>query len=100
LLAMLERLTAADCDAWVGVTFEVAGLQAPIALLLESVTAVGAPSDQPARQSFSLIFRGPASPLLPQSIYRLESDVAEAVEIFLVPIGRDASSATYEAIFN
>ena len=51
------------------------------------------------REPFALAFRGPVSELLPQAIYRLESDVFEPLEIFLVPIGRDSEGITYEAIF-
>ena len=97
---MLERLTAADCIALVGVSFDVAGLAEPLALMLESVTSGGGPPAGKGREPFSLFFRGPEHPILPQSIYRLESDVAEALEIFLVPTARDAGGVTYEAVFN
>jgi hypothetical protein len=52
------------------------------------------------REPFSLVFAGPAAPVLPQSIYRLENDDLGALEIFLVPIGRDAGGTRYEAAFN
>ncbi len=49
--------------------------------------------------SFRLEFLGPADPILPQSIYPVREDGEEAVEIFLVPIGRDQNGTRYEAIF-
>ena len=100
LRAMLERLTASDWLAWLGVAFRVSGLAAPLTLRLETITPAGTLPVGGGRQPFSLVFRGPAKPLLPQAIYRLESDAVEPLEIFLVPIGRDADGVTYEAIFN
>ena len=51
-----------------------------------------------ARTPFSLFFLGPV--LLPQQIYRLTHDgFGEPLDIFLVPIARDASGFTYEAVF-
>jgi hypothetical protein len=37
--------------------------------------------------------------LLPQRIYRLEHDELGALDLFLVPIGRDDSGVRYEAVF-
>lgn len=52
-----------------------------------------------ARAPFTLLFRGPAEPLLPQGIYRLEHQSIGALEIFIVPIGQDADGVAYEAVF-
>src|SRR5688572_23279165 len=52
------------------------------------------------RIPFSLLFVGDARIILPQRIYRMENDVLGALDIFLVPIGRDAGGTQYEAIFN
>jgi hypothetical protein len=49
---------------------------------------------------FSLVFRGPVEPLLPQRIYRLVHDELAAMDVFIVPIGRDEAGAHYEAIFS
>ena len=38
-------------------------------------------------------------PALPQRIYRLEHAELGGLDLFLVPIGRDASGITYEAVF-
>jgi hypothetical protein len=53
------------------------------------------------RQPFSLLFKGPASPVLAQRTYQVahESD-SEPHDIFLVPVSADASGACYEALFN
>ena len=51
-----------------------------------------------ARTPFSLFFLAPV--LLPQQIHRLTHEgFAGPLDIFLVPIGRDASGFTYEAVF-
>lgn len=51
------------------------------------------------RSAFSLIFRGPTEPMLAQGIHPLEHAELGRLEIFLVPLGRDASGAQYQAIF-
>jgi hypothetical protein len=52
------------------------------------------------REPFSLIFRGPAQPLLPQRIYSFDFGELGRSDIFIVPIGRDAIGMRYEAVFN
>lgn len=99
LQRMVKRLTASDFRGSVGAVFQVAGLAAPVLLRLETVTPNGAALVPGGREPFSLAFRGPIAPLLPQAIYPLESDAMEPLEIFLVPIGRDEEGHTYEAIF-
>jgi hypothetical protein len=51
------------------------------------------------RTPFRLLFRGPGEPTLPQRIYRLQHDGIGVLEIFIVPVGRDAAGVHYEAIF-
>lgn len=52
------------------------------------------------REPFSLVFRGPADPLLKQRIYTLKHETMGTFEIFLVPIGGDAEGCDYQAVFN
>ena len=52
-----------------------------------------------AHDHFRLAFLGPADPVLPQRTYRLDHDALGPLDIFLVPIARDAAGTTYEAIF-
>lgn len=49
---------------------------------------------------FSIEFLGPRDPVLPQRIHRLEHPALGALELFIVPIGRDADGVRYEAVFN
>ena len=73
-------------------------------LRLTEAEAVGQPSKSPpkaeSRSAFSLIFQGPQSPILPQSIYSLEHTTLGTLPLFIVPIGREEAGVLYQAIFN
>lgn len=93
----LSELTVEIFAPRVGESFTIAAEPDPIELVLDAAEALG---EWPGgRQPFDLRFRGPHEPLLPQAIYRLEHGELDALEIFIVPIGRDATSTTYQAIF-
>ncbi len=98
---MLESLTFGDFSGRIGEEFRVVGRDAPVALALVEATDLSRPgAPGPRRAPFSLIFRGPSAPLLPQRIWPLEHAALGRLEIFLVPIGPDASGMRYEAVFN
>ena len=65
--------------------------------LVDVYTPSGPPSG--GRQLFSLAFRGPRQPVLPQRVYTLANETLGSVEIFLVPIGPDEAGVRYEAVF-
>ena len=94
----LEDLTLATFEPLVGDAFALdAGTAEPVALVLAAATPGG---EQPrGRAPFSLAFDGPAQPLLPQAIYRLEHAELGTLEIFIVPLAQDARATRYEAIF-
>jgi len=52
------------------------------------------------RKPFSLTFRGPLQPQLPQATYDFEHPVHGVIAIFIVPIAADADGVTYEAVFS
>jgi hypothetical protein len=52
------------------------------------------------RQPFSLLFRGPQAPALPQAMYAFEHPRHGVQVIFIVPVGSDAGGRSYEAIFS
>lgn len=60
----------------------------------------GGPTQPDRRAPFSVIFRGPPTPVLPQRIYRIENDSMGTFDLFIVPIGPDESGMQYEAVFN
>jgi hypothetical protein len=69
-----------------------------ISLSLDRITRFGE-ANAGGRQPFSLIFRGPASPTLPQGIHHLTHSDLGALEIFLVPIDPEGQGSAYEAVF-
>jgi hypothetical protein len=101
---VLERLTANSFAPAVGDTFALDAGEAgrlELELLASRPHHPGAPVEDASgtRAPFTLEFRGPADPVLPQHIYRLEHPSLGPLEIFMVPVGRDESGTTYEAVF-
>jgi len=102
---MLGEVTVAVFAECVGSAFRIHPESGrPLDVELIEATALasrsggsGAPSK---REAFSILFRGPAEPVLPQKIYTLEHAKLGRFELFLVPIGPDAGGMRYEAIFN
>jgi hypothetical protein len=92
-------LTLATFAPLVGDVFQLTdGGSDSLALELTRAREIAATENAP-REPFALDFSGPADPVLPQSIYKLEHPRLGALEIFIVPVGRDASATSYEAIF-
>jgi len=60
----------------------------------------GHPGDQQGMERFSIYFKGPATPHLPQKLYTLQHDQMGEFEIFLVPLSRNDQGSRYEAVFN
>ena len=58
-------------------------------------TPAGFPGEQ-----FSLIFKGPPEPRLPQRTYPMGHAELGDLDLFLVPVGRQDSHNFYEAFFN
>jgi hypothetical protein len=67
-------------------------------LVLVEATALSHGEGRP-RTPFSLVFRGPVQPVLEQGIQRLEHLELGNLDLFLVPIARDAQGTRYEAVF-
>lgn len=55
--------------------------------------------DARRRVPFALVFRARPVEALPQRIYRFEHEEIGPYDIFLVPVGPDATGMLYEAIF-
>jgi hypothetical protein len=51
-------------------------------------------------ERFAIYFQGPGDFYLPQHTYRMEHDALGALEIFMVPVGKDNNGFRYEAIFS
>jgi hypothetical protein len=92
----LSSLTASDFEAALGTVFQIAlpdGARVP--LELAEVRVVGAAEGRP----FSLLFRGPLSPVCAQVTHRVVHPVMGEFELFLGPIASDSEHVTYEAVF-
>lgn len=99
----ISEFTADALQPHVGSTFR---LDAPDGnqydLQLASVTKVVDKHVDPRfrRDSFTLLFHGPAQPYLPQATYPLtHASLGGPHEIFIVPTGRNADGLLYEAVF-
>jgi hypothetical protein len=64
-----------------------------------SLASAGSSPAGPVRQPFSLVFRGPLTPVAIQRIYPVEHPTLGAFELFLVPIGPDQQGMQYQAVF-
>lgn len=53
-----------------------------------------------SRECFSLLFQGPAFPLLPQKLYRFQHERLGTAHLFVVPIEEVREGIQYEVIFN
>ena len=96
---MSDTLTIESFAPHVGTSFRLHAGDRRIELrLTRAAKVMESEAARLARTPFSLFFL--ALVLLPQQIYRVTHDgFAEPLDIFLVPIARDASGFTYEAVF-
>lgn len=94
----LEELTPAAFAQYMNTPFRCQAEHAPaVDLILIEMTAT---RSAPQYESFSLVFRGPSHPLLPQGIYQLQHDAIGTFDLFIVPIRQDQDGLYYEACFN
>ena len=101
LCGVIERFDASTFSGRVGEPFRLLCDDGSI-LDLELVAFTPGPvlrDDAHARASFSIVFRGPLEPVLPQRIYRFEHDELGSFELFIVPIGPDETGMQYQAVF-
>ena len=100
---MPELLSLSDFAPLVGSVFSLPAIEG-VSLVLSEAQALAQRGVRPkasgGREPFSLIFVGPASPILPQQIHTMEGAGGAPVEIFLVPIGPVEGGMGYQAIFN
>lgn len=95
---MTEVFTIEMFSGQVGTKFRIHyGDSQTAELELISATDVGS---SPRQAQFSLVFVGPQECPIAQAIYRVEHDELGALDLFLVPIGKDQRGVSYEAIFN
>ena len=95
---MLESLTCDSFAKHLQQSFEIEAGSQNLALELIEAKALGAGAEG-ERQSFSLLFRGPAEPLLEQQIYKMSHAEMGALELFEVPVGQEEAGTLYEVVF-
>jgi hypothetical protein len=81
-------------------TFEVLFSDGSMPLTLIDIQPLPSQSPNAMRAPFSLIFKSNIQHVLPQNTYRLRDPNKGEVDMFLVPLGRDAQGVTYQAVYN
>jgi len=96
---MLDQLTIESFEPYVGTSFWLRNNAQKIELrLTRAARVMESEAARLNRTAFSLYFLGPV--LLPQQIYRLTHDgFSDPLDLFLVPIGKEAAGFNYEAVF-
>ncbi len=103
---MIDKASTSTFSPYLNETFRVRlGSAEVIELDLAEISAARPAVAQAAathgrRAPFSLFFRGPMQPTMPQRIYTLEHPELGRFDLFLVPIGPDGTGMRYEAVFN
>jgi hypothetical protein len=98
---MLDQLTVEIFEPHVGSSFWVEfpnGHKVELRLTRAAKVMESEAAELP-RHPFSLYFVGPISFRLEQQIYHVSHPALEPMDIFLVPVGQDAQSFQYEAVF-
>ena len=93
----LQDLTHEHFGGVVGTTFR-ADLDGSV-VELQLTQADRAPGEARPDNAFSLLFKGPPDPFLPQGIRELVHDELGSHAIFLVPVGQSEDGYLYEAVF-
>lgn len=103
-MTKIEWLTHEHFAPLVGqdVAVDAGGASALTMRLVEATAGTqpgGRGPDGQERVQFSLVFRGPADPMLTQGTYAVTHEALGEQDLFLVPLGRDADGVRYEAAF-
>ena len=107
---MLDKLTKESFSPHVGTPFRIqldpmtwvtADLFEVIGQGTPAARASWDASSEPMRERFSIVFRGPLTPALPQRMYRVEHEAIGVIDdLFLVPVGINQDGRFYEAVFS
>jgi hypothetical protein len=98
LSTVFEKLTKEAFSENLNTTFRIQ-LDAAGAAEVELLEVVEGVST-PAQEQFSIVFRGPLEYFLPQHTYHVEHEKMGEMDIFIVPVGKEADGFRYEAVFN
>jgi hypothetical protein len=95
---MIDKLTRRDFEGLAPDALRVALAGGTVPLQVASTHAL--PHTSPRSEPFAVELLGPREPLLPQGTYVFEHPVHGRLELFMVPVGRDAAASRYELVFN
>jgi uncharacterized protein DUF6916 len=95
----LDKVECAQFAACLNQDFEIVFSDGTLPLKLSEARPLGARPES-VREPFALTFVGPAKFRLPQGIYKMQNATLGEMEIFLVQLGADQSSSTFEVVFN
>ena len=96
---MLEHLTQKSLSEQLNTKFRLSSEAGQsVELELVEVTDDGDAAGQTAR--FSALFRGPLEQFFQQRTYSMEHEQLGSLELFIVPVRKDAEGFYYEAVFN
>jgi hypothetical protein len=93
----LADLMVTDFEPRGGETFCLRAPDRELALELVEIRRLGDSGREGG--AFSLLFRAPSGPFLPQAIYAIEHPALGTLDLFIVPIGPIPGGNGYEAIF-
>lgn len=94
-----RRFTKDDFTKHLRSNFRVLDKTSPNVIEVELVEVkAGRSSDR--HEQFSILFHGPVEPQLSQQVYAVEHAELGTFELFLVPVGADDKSVSYEAVFS
>jgi hypothetical protein len=96
---MPEDLTKQTFEKHLNTTFRVMDKSSPAAIDVRLAEVSEGRSGSDIEQ-FSILFHGPAEPVLPQMTYAVQHAELGGFDLFLVPVAADQSRAEYEAIFS
>lgn len=96
---MFDKLSKESFTAHVNSVFKIRDQQSPTSIEATLVEVTEGVSSAEVEQ-FSILFHGPAEPMLSQRTYSVEHPELGEFDLFLVPIGVDHDHAQYEAVFN
>lgn len=94
-----ERLNKAAFTENLNTKFRILDKASPAVIEAELVEVEARPSSE-THEQFSILFRGPAGPCLPQETYEVEHREMGNFDLFLVPIAADQNGTSYEAVFS
>lgn len=95
---MIEQLTRQDFEQLAAGSLSI--VQDGHTATLTVVEARDLPPTSHRSRPFAVVLEGPRDPFLPQAIYPIQHPVLGLLELFIVPIARDAAHTRYEVIVN